>query len=156
MNCEMCGDEVDSLLTVMVEGSEMRVCRKCARYGVEISRKRERPTASHGEMPGDTTIGSGVRISERPSWRERGAKNETAREDMFDRMIYDLAEDYDEKIKDARDAMGLTQEELAKKINEKRSIIAKLETKDIRPDEKTARKLEKILGIDLKERYQEL
>jgi len=39
--------------------------------------------------------------------------------------------------------MGLSQEELANKLQEKKNLIAKIEREEIKPDKHTARKIEK-------------
>jgi putative transcription factor len=143
MNCEMCGDSADSLITIMIEGTEMRVCKKCARFGVPRTEGRTRDLTRR-EKVGDLKFEA-----------VEGKLGGEARH-VFDAMIYDLAEDYNARIRKARETMGLTQEELAKRLNEKKSIVTKLETGDIRPDEKTMKKLERILGIDLKESYEEI
>ena len=49
--------------------------------------------------------------------------------------------------------MGLKQEELARKINEKESLIHKLENELVEPSLKLAEKLEKFLKIKLIEIY---
>jgi len=149
MNCEMCGADVDSLIIVRIEGTEMRVCRKCVKYGVRVSGKGSGPIAQE-------IVGKEPELEFQESRKRVMGRKKGLRVDLFDKMVYDLAEDYGDQIRNAREAMELTQEELAKRINEKRSIIAKLESGDIRPDEKTTRKLEKILGIDLKEKYEEV
>ncbi len=45
--------------------------------------------------------------------------------------------------------MGITQEELGKKINESESIIRRLETHKMHPSEALARKLERVLRLKL-------
>src|SRR5699024_3938063 len=48
------------------------------------------------------------------------------RHDMFDDME-EVVQDYDDRIRNAREAAGLSQEELAEGLNEKASLIKKLE-----------------------------
>jgi putative transcription factor len=67
---------------------------------------------------------------------------------MFDEMD-EIAQDYDERIRSAREQSGLSQEELAKQLNEKASLIRKLEHGDTLPSDDVQRKLEKALDIDL-------
>jgi putative transcription factor len=69
---------------------------------------------------------------------------------MFDEMD-EVVPDYDQRIRNARESEGLTQEELAKQLNEKASLIRKLERGDVLPSDKVQRKLEKALGISLSE-----
>jgi putative transcription factor len=61
----------------------------------------------------------------------------------------ELAEDYDTRIRNAREATGQTQEELANAINEKVSLIRKLEHGDILPSDDVQSELEGYLGISL-------
>lgn len=67
---------------------------------------------------------------------------------MFDEMD-EVAQDYDERIRGARESEGLTQEDLADELNEKASLIRKIERGDVLPSDSVQRKLERNLGIDL-------
>jgi putative transcription factor len=58
-------------------------------------------------------------------------------------------------VKNAREKQGLKQEELAKKIDEKTSLIHKVETGSMQPTILLAKKLEKVLNIKLIEVYEE-
>jgi len=69
---------------------------------------------------------------------------------MFDEME-EVATDYDQRIRNAREAAGLTQEELAKQINEKASLVRKLEHGDMLPSDDVQKKLERKLDISLTE-----
>ena len=64
----------------------------------------------------------------------------------------ELVEDFAARIRNARSRMGMTQKDLAAKLNEKQTILSKVESGGMRPDEKLIRKLQKELGIVLKER----
>ena len=61
----------------------------------------------------------------------------------------ELAQDYDERIRDAREETGMSQADLAKQLNEKASLIRKLEHGDILPSDDVQRKLEGALDITL-------
>jgi putative transcription factor len=67
---------------------------------------------------------------------------------MFDEMD-ELAQDYDDRIRSGRESQGLSQEELARQLNEKASLIRKLERGDTLPSDDVQRKLERALDIDL-------
>lgn len=67
---------------------------------------------------------------------------------MFDDMDT-LAQDYNERLRNAREDRGLSQEELAKKLNEKASVIRKLEHGDVLPSDEVQKKLERELDISL-------
>lgn len=63
----------------------------------------------------------------------------------------EVAQDYDQRIRSAREAARLTQEELAKQLNEKASLIQKLEHGDVLPSDSIQTKLERKLEISLSE-----
>lgn len=136
MICEMCGVDVPRLTRIVIEGSNLHVCPKCARFGGESVTK------------GEEDLGVTTTISERLQRREKRLKTK----DVFEGRQDELALDYPERIRRARSSIGLSQEELGKKINEKKSVVAKLETGDMIPDEKLIKKLEKALDISLKEK----
>ena len=69
---------------------------------------------------------------------------------MFDEMD-EVASDYDQRIRQARESAGLSQEDLAKELNEKASLIRKLERGDMLPSDSVQKKLERKLDISLSE-----
>lgn len=64
-------------------------------------------------------------------------------------ITQEIAEDYALKIKLVREKLGLTHEELGKKINEKASVLRNLEAKKMAPNNQLASKLEHLLKIKL-------
>jgi len=69
---------------------------------------------------------------------------------MFDDMD-EIAGDYDDRIREAREGESLTQEELANDLNEKASLIRKLERGDVLPSDDVRKKLESKFDISLTE-----
>ena len=69
-----------------------------------------------------------------------------------------IIDDYNVIIKNKRQDLGLTQEEFARKLNQKTSLIMKIENAELKLDLETARKFEKILNIILitKEKYTDI
>lgn len=63
----------------------------------------------------------------------------------------ELASDYDDRIRNARESAGLSQEELANELNEKASVIRKLERGDHLPSDDVRGKLERKFNITLTE-----
>ena len=66
-----------------------------------------------------------------------------------------LVDDYPQIIKKSRESIGLTQKDFANKINEKESVIHKIETGTLEPSLELAKKLEKFLKIKLIEEHEE-
>ena len=61
----------------------------------------------------------------------------------------DIVDNYAELIRGVRARASLTQEELAKKINESLNVIKKVEKGELVPTEKLSKKLEKLFKIRL-------
>ncbi|GAB7013234.1 multiprotein bridging factor aMBF1 [Halolamina salina] len=141
--CEMCGAEKSSLTTTKVEGAELELCDDCKDFGTTVETESTSTTStkystsssdgSSSSTSGGSTGGGGGR-----------------RRDMFDQMD-EIAGDYDEQIRAAREDEGLSREDLAKELNEKASLIGKLERGDVLPSDDVRKKLEKRLGISLAE-----
>lgn len=64
-------------------------------------------------------------------------------------ITQEIVEGYDSKIRQAREKLGLSHEELGKKINEKASVLSKLETGKMTPNNILVSKLEHALKIKL-------
>ncbi len=63
--------------------------------------------------------------------------------------VYTIVDNYSQMLKHKRESLGLTQEDFARKINEKISVIHHLESGKLEPSIDLARKLEKALGLRL-------
>jgi len=62
---------------------------------------------------------------------------------------FEYIEEFGRIIREAREKMGLTQEEFSKQLNEKVTIVRKIEAGEFNPPIELARKIEKILKIKL-------
>ena len=129
--CEMCGSP-NAEFVALIEGTELTVCKRCAKYGKIIRRIHN-------------SIGAGNKA--KPREKEKGEKDKEP----------DLAVvvDYGTRVKKAREKMGIKQEELGKKIAEKESVIHKIEAGLLEPDIELARKLERFLKVTLVEEVKE-
>ena len=145
--CEMCGADEASLTTTKVEGAELELCSSCTDFGTEV---RDESTGSGGGKY-STSSSTGKSSSSSSSSGSGGSSGGSTRpRDMFDDMD-EIATDYDDQIRNARESRGLSQEELADQLNEKASLIRKLERGDTLPTDDIQRKLEKELDISLVE-----
>lgn len=135
MLCEICGKQTQMLRVVKIEGSELNACPECAKFGIEKSPRPKKTTAP-------------VHISEALERREK----RTQTRDVLQEAAEELVPDFHLRIRRARERLMWTPEDLGKKINEKKSVILKLEGGQMRPDDLLVRKLERMLNIKLKER----
>ncbi len=69
--------------------------------------------------------------------------------------IFSMAPGYGALIRKGREKLGMKQDEFARKLAEKESIIHKIEVEAIEPGTELAKKLERILGIKLVEEKEE-
>ncbi|MEA1868573.1 MAG: multiprotein bridging factor aMBF1 [Euryarchaeota archaeon] len=146
MQCEICGSNIRGKAhRVILEGTELNVCDACAKYGHEVKQVPKATAAGTGRTPAGKVSAGGVPagITFRTGSRRRP--------DMFDQMTDELLSDYGFAIRRAREARGMSQEELALEIKEKASLLKKLEREDLRPTDGIRKKLERVLGISLTE-----
>lgn len=139
MLCEMCGSEKNKLLLTEVDGALLKVCADCAKFGQ--GKKEPKPIQSLSTP-----------VNKMPPL---GAKKKAYSKDIYDNIGDDvLIDGYGKVIRQSREALHLSQEDLAKKINEKKSQIAKLESGNLIPPDNLRKKIEKALNIKLTEKYE--
>ncbi|MEF8854822.1 MAG: multiprotein bridging factor aMBF1 [Haloarculaceae archaeon] len=150
VQCEMCGKETNSPNRVKIEGAELDVCDECTDFGTEVQTADSGGTTSTKYSTDTSTSGSagGSGGGSTPSSSGGGSSGSRRGSDMVD-DIEELAQDYDDRLRDAREGAGLSQEDLAKKLNEKASLIRKIEHGDTLPSDEVQRKLEGELDVDL-------
>jgi putative transcription factor len=142
MLCEMCGKQSDFIKTISVEGTTLKVCKECSRFG-------ESNEGKGGGSKGRAAAPSRTVVAERLEARERRMKTRSI---FSDEETTDLVPEYPQLIREARAARNWKQEDLAAKLNERVSVIAKLENGSMRPDDSLLKKLEHELGIKLTEK----
>jgi putative transcription factor len=145
----MCGAEQASLTTTKVEGAELELCSSCTDFGTEV---REEPSSSGGsKYSTSSSSGTASSSSSSASSGSGGSSGGSGRpRDMFDDMD-EIATDYDDRIRQARESRDLSQEQLADQLNEKASLIRKLERGDTLPTDEIQQKLERALDVSLAE-----
>lgn len=139
MICELCGAEVPRLKSVAIEATILSVCEDCSRFG----KAAPAPAVRSGTLP--------PVIAQRLEARQRRM---TPKDVYMEGGELELVEDFPLRIRTAREARGWKQTDLGAKINERASVIAKLESGTMTPGDELVRKLERHLGIKLKERVQ--
>lgn len=131
VDCEMCGKRDISPVRAMIEGTAMVVCDSCAKYGKRLVDHSRKVTSRE------------KKIKKGSSQREDPDKNKV------------LVDKYNILIKQAREKRGLKQEEVAKRLNEKESLIHKVESGQFRPRLQTIRKFERFFSVKLIEEFTE-
>ncbi len=133
MRCEVCGRKIHGKpLRAEIEGAKLTVCIECSKHG-KIIRTDEidyRQKSSRKEFLSPF-------VQKKKAFRPRVE------------IAQEVVEGYDSKIRAAREKLGLTHEELGKKINEKASVLSKLETGKMTPNNMLVSKLEHALKIKL-------
>lgn len=133
MECEICGKPIsDHPKRVKIDSSVMAVCDDCAKFG----RIQKEPP--------------------KPKFVKQNKKNKKAKKQQQKRREEpqeELIEDYNEIIRKKRESKGWTREQLGQKINEKVSVINRIESGKMVPDTKLIKKLENALDVELLEQY---
>jgi len=138
MRCEVCGHKIrEAPQRVIIEGAKLTVCTECSKHG-KGTWEPARPDAA----PRPTQILPGVQVQGPIQIRKRVI---TARVDTSQEIV----ENFAEVIRDAREHLGYSHEDLGKKINEKESVLKKIETHKMAPNDHLISKLEHVLKIKL-------
>jgi len=131
--CPLCGSLIwGKGETVIIEGAKMTVCHACAQHGVK---------------PSKAPISSVQFKKKRPQLqKKRRGPPKMIREDIDE---LDIVEDFAKRIRICRESKGLNQDQFAQKLNEKPSLIRRIESGKAKPTIKLAEKIEKVYGIKL-------
>ena len=115
----------DAQFKTAIEGTLMHVCSDCSKYGVVKS---------------NTNVRIVVKEAPKPQKSE---------------PLYSFIEGYGSKVKTAREKLGLKQEEMAKRLNERISLLHNIESERLKPTVNIARKIERELHIKIVEEVKE-
>lgn len=126
-SCEICGIQIiDHGERVYVEGNLLTVCKACSKRG----KPSNNPQNIQRKLPA------------RPKKIERPDKIT-----FEDSAI--LVKDFSEVIRNSRMSKGFTHEQLGLLIKERASLLRKIESGSLKPDEVLAKKLERFFRINL-------
>ena len=146
VQCEMCGTETADPSRIKVEGAELEVCDACTDFGTELQTGQEESSTSTKYSTSSSSSSSG---SSRSTTGTTSSAGGGGRSDDIYEDVDELAQDFDHRMRAARERADLTQAELARELNEKASLIRKLERGETLPTDKLQRKLERYFDIDL-------
>jgi len=137
--CPICGSVIwGKGQKVLLEGAKITVCDVCAKHGKKIAS----PKSPSQFKP------SGNFRQRKPL--QRSSSKTTGLIEM------ELVSDYARKIRSVRNANKLTQEQFAQKINEKPSLLRRIEAGKAEPTIKLAKKIEKFYKIKLLKKADEI
>ncbi len=110
-----------------IEGAVIEVCERCSRFGTK---------ADVSKAISYTPIKNTIRFS------------------ALDSVDFELMSEYGKLIAKVRESKGLTRYDFAKRINEKESVVKRLEDQEFEPAEELVRKIEDFLDIRLREKIE--
>jgi len=134
VSCEVCGKPIKGTLNrAVISGAKLLVCNECVKLG-----------SATWEAKPEVAISSKVALAP------------TRKSQFINRRVrgiglpeIEVVENYPTLIRKAREKQKLGHAELGKRIGEKISVIQKLETGRLVPDQMLAKKLEHALRIKL-------
>jgi putative transcription factor len=130
MQCEICGAEVPGTPNrIVIDGSTLDVCKSCSRFG----------KAEDKWSPVSRKIV--------PVERAFTVRKPQPRDHFKD--LVEIIPEYGKVIRDAREKLGITPDELANAIKEKAALLKKIEREELAPDDQVRKKLERELNIKL-------
>jgi len=120
---------------VLIEGAKIIVCESCAQYGKKIPSKPETSTSFQKKTYTRKITGTN--------------KKPIKKEENLLETPYEIISNYATRIKNLRNEKNLTQEQFAKKLHEKESLIKRIEGGKVEPTIELAKKIEKLFNIQL-------
>jgi putative transcription factor len=164
--CEVCGKQIEDRIKVMIENTVFNVCITCSKRGKPIEAKSGFTSFNKKNNEGIKKLTSKYSSTTKPLMNTKTTtttkpsslynkiktipKNKPLPQkkiNLTDEFILDP--EFPKVIRDARNKKGITHDQLGQKINEKVTLLKKIETGTIKPDETLSKKLEKFLGIKL-------
>jgi len=137
--CPVCGGIIWGRgQKVILEGARVTVCDNCAQYGKKVSTQTKKSKYS----PKRSQFAS--QTEKKPIIKRKSSFSSKLIEDDIE-----IIPDYAKKIRDVRSAKNLNQDQFAQKLNEKPSLLRRIEAGKAKPTIKLAKKIEKVYGISL-------
>jgi len=133
LRCEVCGRKIiGPPFKAMIEGAKMLVCGECSKLGSVYWEAKTEPRMK--------------KISKRlpkPVIAPRKQPSITVEESV------ELIDNFGAKVRQSREKLGMSHEDLGKKISEKVSVLRKIESGKMTPDNLLVEKLQHALKVKL-------
>lgn len=125
--CPICGSIIwGKGINVLIEGANIVVCPACAKHGKKVLiPKKSIPKKIKSITPQKKFKTSEYEIN------------------------FEIVEDFDHRIRRVRQTLKLNQDQFAQKLNEKPSLIRRIESHKVEPTISLAKKIENIYNIKL-------
>lgn len=132
MRCEVCGSRIHGTpYKAVIEGAKLMVCGECVKLGSIFWEAKSEPRLK--------------KVAKRLPQPMLSAKKKPVKL----QETLELVEDFSSRVRQAREKLGLSQEDLGRKLNEKVSVLRKIESGKMTPDHRLAEKLEHALKVKL-------
>lgn len=133
MRCEVCGRKIiGTPFRAMIEGAKMMVCGNCAKLG-----------SAYWEAKTEPKLKKVAKRLPQPVLAPRKQPPISVAETL------ELVDNFGAKVRQAREKIGLSHEDLGKKIGEKVSVLRKIEIGKMTPDNLVVEKLQHALRLKL-------
>jgi putative transcription factor len=135
MRCEVCGRKIHSdPVRAEIEGAKLTVCVGCSKHG-RVLYGEEATAATLQPSSTKNFVHIPVIVKKPPVPQVQ--------------ISQEVVDDYAVKIRTTREKLGLTVEDLGKKVAERASLLKHIETGKVAPNNQLANKLEHVLKIKL-------
>ncbi|MEM3018214.1 MAG: multiprotein bridging factor aMBF1 [Candidatus Bathyarchaeia archaeon] len=136
MNCEVCGSTIyGPPKRIVIESSRLLVCSRCSSLGQPDLRREEKLVYSTRRASGSP----GPARASKPTSTRLPAEVEEL----------EIADDFPDLVRRAREKSKMSQQDLARMVKERLSIIQKIESGKMTPDLKLTHALEHVLKVRL-------
>ncbi|MFX1591695.1 MAG: multiprotein bridging factor aMBF1 [Promethearchaeota archaeon] len=126
--CPICGSIIwGKGQRVLLEGAKITVCYNCAQHGIKIQKP---PKSTQLKKPYSHT-------------KTKPPK----RQDLDNDLV--IIPDFAKRIRNKRNSLGLNQDQFAQKLNEKPSLLRRIEAGKVEPTIKLAKKIEDVYNIKI-------
>lgn len=130
--CPICGSIIwGKGQRVLLEGAKIKVCHNCAQHGIKIQKS---PTSKHINKAFSNDKRT---LPKRPVLKKPNVDD------------LELIQDFAKKIRNVRSSLGLNQDQFAQKLNEKPSLLRRIEAGKVEPPIKLAKKIEDVYKIKI-------
>ncbi|MFX0007799.1 MAG: multiprotein bridging factor aMBF1 [Candidatus Hermodarchaeota archaeon] len=137
--CPICGSIIwGKGERILLEGARITVCHNCAQHGIKIQKT---PTNTQAK-------------NTYPDNKKLAPKRQSVKKDSINSL--EIIPDYAKKIKAKRSSLGLNQDQFAQRLNEKPSLLRRIEAGKVEPTIKLAKKIEDVYKIKILKKSDEI